>query len=206
MLLLVLLSALLFVDAAYENTLIIDLGNPNKKANADVWPPARDQAAHELSAHIKEVKQLVVQMDRTFNQRLDRLDERITRLEANQKNVQYMMADSDWRPLSSEEKKIRVFTARSAWSDAEEVCKAHSGGLLTVESEAENRRATESLQIYKEQVFWIGVQANVSFAVPTGQYHNFDGGPQDRTCAALSTAGKWTRRDCAEMHGFICQF
>ncbi|KAI6197751.1 hypothetical protein M3Y94_01262000 [Aphelenchoides besseyi] len=188
---------------AYENTLIIDLGNPNKKANDQRWPSSRDQATQELTANIKEVKNLVVQMDRQFNERLDRLDQRITRLETNQKSVQYMMAASDWKPLSDANKKIRVFTARSKWEDAEEVCRAHSGKLLTVESDDENRRVTDYLQNYEQNLYWMGIQTNITFTVPA--YHNFDRGDQDR-CAALSTAGKWTRRECTEEHGFICQF
>jgi hypothetical protein len=53
-----------------------------------------------------------------------------------------MMAASDWRPLTSTGKKVRVFTAKSSWQDAEEVCKVHNGKLLLIDSEIENRRVT----------------------------------------------------------------
>lgn len=160
-------------------------------------------------------------MDRVFSDRLDRLNDRITRLESNQKNIQYTMAASDWRPLTSTGKKIRVFTAKSSWAGADEVCKAHNGNLLLIESEIENRRVTgkinqhalannmllDYLQNYEQNLYWIGVQATISFALPSGKYHNFDErNNQENNCAALSTAGKWNNQDCSELHGFVCQF
>lgn len=62
------------------------------------------------------------------------------------------------------------------------------------------------LQNYEQALYWIGVQATISFALPPGKYHNFEGRMQENNCAALSTAGKWTNNDCNDRLGFICQF
>jgi hypothetical protein len=53
-----------------------------------------------------------------------------------------MMAANDWRPLTSTGKKVRVFTAKSSWAEAEDICRGHDGKLLLIDSEIENRRVT----------------------------------------------------------------
>ncbi|KAH7706548.1 C-type lectin [Aphelenchoides avenae] len=150
------------------------------------------------------VRALVRQLERSFNERIEELSQRVDRLEANQANFRHSVM-ADWTQLSNG-KRIRVFNTKNSWSEADEVCRAHSGKLLHIDSEAENRRITDFLNGYDQTLYWIGAQTMVSFNLPRGRYHNFDGSTEEQGCAALSTAGKWHNRECNQLLSFICQF
>ena len=67
------------------------------------------------------------------------MPQRLDRLEANQRNFRHA-ALAEWNSFSVD-KRIKMFShMKSGWSEAEEVCRAHSGQLLQIESADENRR------------------------------------------------------------------
>ena len=69
--------------------------------------------------------------------------QRLDRLEANQLHFRHV-ALADWSAFSVD-KRIRVFgNVQSNWPEADQVCRAHGGTLLQIESEQENQRISGS--------------------------------------------------------------
>ncbi|CAD5228712.1 unnamed protein product [Bursaphelenchus okinawaensis] len=194
---LLLVSLTVTVTANYENKLIIDLAPPPPRRTTR--GPARDEGGI-----INEVKEIVYRMEHVFNDRIKNLSDRVSRLE----NRQILQDDQhiDWKPLGTSGKKIKVFSSESTWSEAKRTCVAHGGKLLEIQSDNENRKITEYLQNFDSTLFWIDAQITVSLRLPTGRYQNFQNDSTGKDCTALNIMGKWTRMECSERHGFVCQF
>jgi len=139
-----------------EQRLIIDLGKGSggggdggESSSENTGSPVRSKAPRRFRAEgspdsLDEIRALIKEMDKVLTSRIDSLAKRVDRLEANQNSLRHTQM-AEWTALS-DEKRIRMFTSKNTWLEAERVCKINSGSLLLVDSEEENRRALEMLQ------------------------------------------------------------